>query len=85
MQKHFFKFRKVFTNFACSPLLLILNNSELAAKFLPNEVKQSITSLEINNVINGSFKGFNIKQDQNYKSNYDDSIKDLKALITLKE
>ena len=26
-----------------------------------------------------------IKQDQNYKSNYDDSIKDLKALITLKE
>ena len=26
-----------------------------------------------------------IKQDQNYKSNYDDSIKDLKSLITLKE
>ena len=26
-----------------------------------------------------------IKQDQNYKSNYDDSIKDLKELITLKE
>ena len=26
-----------------------------------------------------------IKQDQNYKSNYNDSIKDLKALITLKE
>ena len=26
-----------------------------------------------------------IKQDQNYKSNYDDSVKDLKSLITLKE
>ena len=26
-----------------------------------------------------------IKQDQNYKSNYDDSIKDLKSLITLKD
>ncbi len=26
-----------------------------------------------------------IKQDQNYKSNYDDSIKDLKSLITVKE
>ena len=26
-----------------------------------------------------------IKQDQNYKSNYDDSIKDLKSLITLRE
>ena len=48
MQKHFFKFRKVFTNVACSPLILISNNSEIAAKYLPNDVEQSITILEIN-------------------------------------
>ena len=47
MQKHFLKFRKVFTNIACSPLILISNNSELAAKYLPNEVDQSIKNLEI--------------------------------------
>jgi len=66
MPKHFLKFRKVFINIACSPLILISNNSELAAKFLPNEIKQSIPSLEINNLKNGLFHGFDIKQDQNY-------------------
>ena len=35
MQKHFLKFGKVFINVACSPLILISNNSELAAKYLP--------------------------------------------------
>ena len=38
MQKHFLKFSKVFTNIACSPLILISNNSELAAKYIPNQV-----------------------------------------------
>ena len=47
MQKHFLKFRRVFTNFACSPLILASNNSELAAKYMPSEVDQSITKLEI--------------------------------------
>ena len=46
MQKHFLKFRRVFTNFACSPLILISNNSELAAKYLPNQIDQSRTKLE---------------------------------------
>ena len=47
MQKHFLKFRKIFTNIAFSPLILISNNSELVAKYLPNDVKRSISSLEI--------------------------------------
>ena len=55
MQKHFFKFRKVFTSIVSSPLILISNNSELAAKYLPNDFKQSITTLEINK-INNNFK-----------------------------
>ena len=41
MQKYFLKFGKVFTNVACAPLILISNNSELAAKYLPNKVDQS--------------------------------------------
>ena len=42
MQKHFLKFRKVVTNIACSPLILISNNSELAAKYLPKDLDQKI-------------------------------------------
>ena len=66
MQKHFLKFRKVFTNIACSPLILISNNSELAAKYLPNHVKQSIPTLEIKNIYNGLVKEVDIKQWKNY-------------------
>jgi len=47
MQKHFLKFGKVFTNVACFPLILISNNSELAAKYLQNDVDPSIATLEI--------------------------------------
>ena len=50
MQKHSLKFGKVFTNVACTPLILISNNSELAAKYLPNDVDQSIKTLEIPNI-----------------------------------
>ena len=51
MQKHFFlKYGKVFTNVACSPLILISNSSRLAAQYLPNEVEQSITTFEISNI-----------------------------------
>jgi len=65
MQKHFLKLGKVFTNVAFSPLILISNNSELAAKFLPNDVDQLITTLEIQNINNGLFQGINIKQEKN--------------------
>ena len=65
MKKHFLRFSKVFTNFACSPLILIANNSELAARYLPNDVEQSITSLEMKNINNDLFKGFDTKQNKN--------------------
>ena len=61
MQKHFLKFGKVFINVACSPLILISNNSELAAKYLPNDVDQSIKTLEIPNINNVLFQGIDIK------------------------
>ena len=53
MHKHFLKFGKVFINFACSPFILISNNSDLAAKYLPNDVDQSKRTLEIQNIILG--------------------------------
>ncbi len=67
MQKHFLKFRKVFTNIACSPLILISNNSELFAKYLPNEFEETITGLEINNKNNNVlFQGIDINQEKNF-------------------
>jgi len=65
MQKQLLKFRKVFTNIACSPLILISNNSELAAKYLPNEVEQSNTTLEIKNFKNTLFQEVDTKQEKN--------------------
>ncbi len=65
MQKHFFKFRKVVTNMACSPLILISNNSEIAAKYLPNDIEQSITISEVKKIKNDLFKGFALKQEKN--------------------
>ena len=65
MQKHFLKFKKVFTNIACSPLILISNNSELAAKYLPNQVEQSKITLEINNNKNFLFQEVDTKQEEN--------------------
>ena len=66
MQKHFLKFGKVFTNVACTPLILISNNSQLAAKYLPNEVDQLITSLEIQNINNVFFQGIDIKKNNKF-------------------
>ena len=64
MQKHFLKIGKVFTNVACAPLILISNNSELDAKYLPNEVDQSIKTLEIPNINNVIFRGVDIKKEK---------------------
>ncbi|MDC3016148.1 BamA/TamA family outer membrane protein [Prochlorococcus sp. AH-736-E20] len=52
MKKHFLKFRKVLTNIACSPLIFISNNSELAARYLTSDVEESIKLLEISNIKN---------------------------------
>ena len=66
MQKHFLKFGKVFTNVTLSPLILILNNSELAAKYLPNDVDQSRRTLEIPNINNVLFQGIDIKKEKKF-------------------
>ena len=64
MQKHFLKFGKVFINVACSPFILISNNSELAAMYLKNDVGQSIKTLEISNINNVLFQGIEIKKEK---------------------
>ncbi len=66
MQKHLLKFRKVFTTIVSSPLILLSNNSELAARFLPNEVEKSIDTFEINDINNDLFQGFDIKKELNF-------------------
>ena len=65
MQKHSLKFRKGLINIACSTLILILNNSELAAKNLLNEIKQPNINSEINKINNGLIKRFDIKKESN--------------------
>ena len=66
MQKDFLKLRKVFTNIACSPLILLSNNSELLARYLPNELDQSETMFEINDIKNELLKSFDIKKEKNF-------------------
>jgi outer membrane protein insertion porin family len=66
MQKDYLKFSKVFTNIACFPLILLSNNSELAAKYLLNNVDKSIPSFEIKNINNIFFQGFDGTQEKNF-------------------
>jgi len=66
MQKHSLKFGKVYTSVVCTPLILISNNSELAAKYLPNNVDQLVPTLEIPNINNDFFKGIDIKQEKKF-------------------
>ena len=47
-------------------MIFISNNSELAAKYLPNEFEQSIKTLEINNINNDLFQEFDIKKEKNF-------------------
>ena len=85
MQKHFLKYKKVLTNIACSPLIFISNNSELAAMFLPNEVEQSITTLEVNNIKNGLLQGLDHKQEKNFflaENNNEKNINQKSVLIS---
>ena len=83
MQKHFLKYKKVFTNFACSPLLLISNNSELAAKYLPSDVEQSIKTLEIKNINNVFPQGFKINPEKNvFIAENDENLNQESVLIS---
>ena len=81
MQKQFLNFRKVFTNIAFSPLILISNNSELAAKYLPNDFEQALNTLEINkNVFN---QEFDMKQEKNFLiAENENNINNESALIS---
>ena len=45
-------------------MILISNNSELAAKYYTNEVDQSKTTLEISNINNGFFQEIDIKKEE---------------------
>jgi len=66
MQKHFLKFGKVFTNVACTPLILISNNSELAAKYLPSDYDQSIKNFEIADINNVFFQVNDFKKENKF-------------------
>jgi len=66
MQKHFLKFGKVFTNVACTPLILISNNSELAAKYLQSEYDQPIKNSEIANINNDFFQVNDFKKEKKF-------------------
>ncbi len=65
MQKQSIKLKKILTNIACSPLILISNNSELAAKYLPKNFEHSIPSFEVKNIHDGLFQGVDIQEDKN--------------------
>ncbi|MDC3047174.1 BamA/TamA family outer membrane protein [Prochlorococcus sp. AH-736-A21] len=82
-KKDFLKFGNVFTNVACYPLILISNTSELAAKFLPNNVDQSITTLDIQNINNGLFQLIDIKKEKKILlSENDNDISEESVLIS---
>ncbi len=66
MQKQILKFIKVFSNFACSPLILIMNNSELAAKYLHKDDDQSFESHEMLDLENDLFHKFDFKKENNF-------------------
>ena len=66
MQKHFLRFSYLFTNIAFYPLILISNHSELAAKYLPNEVEKSIKSLEISKTNKGFLQRLDINEQKNF-------------------
>ena len=66
MRKHFLKFGKVFSNVACAHLILISNNSELAAKYLQNDADQSIITLEIPNIKNDLSQRIDIKKEKKF-------------------
>ncbi len=83
MQKHLLKFKKVFTNIACPPLILISNNSQLAAKYLPNKLEQSVKTLESVNLKEDLYKDFYGKKDTNlFIADNKNNIKQESVLIS---
>ena len=66
MQKDLLKFKKVITSIACSPLILISNNLELAAQHLPNRGEGSTNSQKILDFGNNLNLEININQENNF-------------------
>ena len=66
MQKDSIKSIKVLSNFVCSPLILITNNLELSAKYLPRDFDKNILTSEINKKTNGLFPGLEINQEEKF-------------------
>ena len=64
-------------------MILISNNAELTAKYLPDDVKQSITTLEIRNTNNYLIQGFDTKQEKNFLiAENEENINNESALIS---
>ncbi len=82
MQKHFLKFGKVFTNVSCFPLILISNNSELAAKYLQNDVDPLINNLEIPINKNDLFQGIDVKKEKKFLLADNNNINEKSVLIS---
>ena len=82
MQKDVVKFRNLITSMACSPLILISNNLELAAKYLPNKFEKSI---KVQNIEKGEDNLFLISYDQNNNlliANKEDNVSKENVLIS---
>ncbi len=83
MHRHFLKFNKFLTNIVCFPLMLVSNNSELAAKYLPNDLKRSIRNFEINNLNDSFLNEFEINKETHlFIAKNDKNIDQEKVLIS---
>ena len=65
MQKDLLKYRKVITSIACFHLILISNNSELAAKYLSDKAGETIKNQIIDKDENDLFLAFDLQQKNN--------------------
>jgi outer membrane protein insertion porin family len=66
MKKNFLKFEKFLLNVTFLPLIVISNNSELAAEYLPKNVDQSLKTSEIPNINDVLFQGIYLKKDKKF-------------------
>jgi len=62
-------------------LILISNNSELAAKYMLNDVEKSIGTLEIPNINDGLFQMIDIKQEKKFLLAENDNDKNAKSVL----
>ncbi|MDC2995096.1 BamA/TamA family outer membrane protein [Prochlorococcus sp. AH-736-F09] len=82
MQKHSLKFGKVFTIVACSPLIFISNNLELAAEYLPIDADQSITTPDIPNINYDLPQATDIKKEREFLLADNNDVNEKSVLIS---